>query len=125
MPYAAATALTERSSSRTANAISTFARTVTRARGGTAGTDSVNHFRLQKHVGAQPFPLPPHDPRPVRADLDIAGPGAHPALRPRRPSPTLRAHTHPVGAGQNMDRAGPIVIDLHRIHDDTVESEQQ
>jgi hypothetical protein len=47
VPYAAATALTERSSSRTANAISAFARTVTRARGGTAGTDSVKRFRLQ------------------------------------------------------------------------------
>jgi len=36
-PYAALTALTERSSSRTANAISLFARTVIRARGGIPG----------------------------------------------------------------------------------------
>lgn len=47
VPYAAATDLTERSSSRTANAISAFARTVTRALGGTVGTDSVKRFRVQ------------------------------------------------------------------------------
>jgi hypothetical protein len=47
VPYAATTALTERASSRTASAISAFARAVTRALGGTAGTDSVKHFRLQ------------------------------------------------------------------------------
>src|SRR5660397_236561 len=41
-PCAAPTAFTERSSSRTANAISRLARTVTRARGGTDGVDSVN-----------------------------------------------------------------------------------
>src|SRR5271166_3581753 len=47
-PYAAPTAFTERSSSRTANAISRLARTVIRARGGTDGVDSVNDFRVQE-----------------------------------------------------------------------------
>jgi hypothetical protein len=47
VPYAAATDLTERSSSRAASAISAFARTVIRAWGGTAGSDSVKRLRLQ------------------------------------------------------------------------------
>ncbi len=54
-PYAAATALTERSSSSTAEAISRLARTVTRARGGIDGTDSVNDLRSQRMLAHNHF----------------------------------------------------------------------
>jgi hypothetical protein len=98
-PCAAPTAFTERSSSRTANAISRLARTVTRARGGTDGVDSVNDFRLQEVL-------------------------VHNHFRFRH---TIRGMSGSIlmSRGQDVDGAGSVDIDVHGLDDDTVESEQQ
>ena len=36
-----------------------------------------------------------------------------------------RAHSHPIEVGQDVDGAGSVDIDVHGLHDDTVESKQQ
>jgi len=76
-------------------------------------------------VGAQPLPFLPHSPGNVWADLDVAGPGAHPSLRPKRPRRAPRAHSHPIDGGQDVHGAGSVDIDVLGLDDDTVESEQQ
>ena len=80
-PYAAPTACTERSSSRTANAISALARVVTRARGGSDGVDSVkllrshkmlvhNHFRFRHTISGRSAPILTSRGRVVTQPLD-------------------------------------------------------
>src|ERR1700694_973529 len=80
---------------------------------------------LARHVGTQPLPLPPHDLRPVRADLDIARAGGDPAPRAGRPRPAFGTPADPLGGGTDSDHAGAVVAHMHRVDDDSCETEQQ
>jgi len=51
--------------------------------------------------------------------------GDHPSLRPRRPLRALRAHSHPIDGGQDVDGAGSVNIDVHGLDNHAVEYEQQ
>ncbi len=117
--------MTERSSSRTANAISALARTVIRARGGTDGVDSVNdlrsqevlvhnHFRFCHTIRGMPGPILMSRGRVLTHPFDRDDRPAHPGHTP-----------DPLDGGQDVDGAGSVHIDVHGLHDDTVESEQQ
>lgn len=124
-PYAAATDLTERSSSRTANAISAFARAVTRALGGTPGTDSVKRFRLQNALVHSHFRFC-HTIRGRSGPILISRGRVltHPFDRDDRPRHSGHTPTQS-GAVRTWTVRVQVVIDLHRIHDDTFESEQK
>ena len=107
-----------------ANAISRLARSVTRARGGIDGADSVNDFRLQEAFLATIFSFPPHDPGDIRLILMSRGRVlTQPFDRDDRDvqSGTLP----PTRQRSGRDGAGSVDIDVHGLHDDTVESEQQ